>query len=56
VGGAVLLLVLALIAARTAGWLHWENLLMLVPAGVLVLVFGAGLVAVLRRAVAWLGG
>jgi predicted phage tail protein len=56
VAGAAVLLTLAVIAARTAGWLHWGNLLMLVPAGVLVMVFGAGLVAMLRRAVAWLAG
>jgi hypothetical protein len=56
VGAAVLLLALALIAARTGGALHWVNLLMLVPACVLVLVFGAGLIAMVRRAVAWLAG
>jgi predicted phage tail protein len=56
VAGAAVLLTLAVIAARTAGWLHWGNLLMLVPAGVLVMAFGAGLVAMLRRAVAWLAG
>jgi hypothetical protein len=56
VGAAVLLLILALIAARTNGALQWVNLLMLVPAGVLVLAFGAGLVALVRRAVAWLAG
>lgn len=55
-GGALLMLTLALIAARTLGGLHWGNLLMLVPAGVLALVFGAGLIAMLRRAVAWLAG
>lgn len=41
VAGAAVLLTLAVIAARTAGWLHWGNLLMLVPAGVLVMAFGA---------------
>jgi len=56
VAGAAGLLTLAVIAARTVGWLHWGNLLMLAPAGVLVLVFGAGLVSMLRRAVAWLAG
>ena len=56
VGAAVLLLALALIAARTGGALHWVNLLMLVPAGVLLLAFGAGVIAMLRRAVAWLAG
>ena len=56
VGSAVLLLTLALIAARTGGALHWVNLLMLVPAGVLLLAFGAGVIAMLRRAVAWLAG
>ena len=56
VGAAVLLLTLALIAARTGGALHWVNLLMLVPAGVLLLAFGAGVIAMLRRAVAWLAG
>ena len=56
VGAAVLLLALALIAARTGGALLWVNLLMLVPACVLVLVFGAGLIAMVRRAVAWLAG
>ena len=56
VGSAVLLLALALIAARTGGALHWVNLLMLVPAGVLLLAFGAGVLAMLRRAVAWLAG
>ena len=56
VGAAVLLLALALIAARTGGALHWVNLLMLVPACVLVLVFGAGVFAMVRRAVAWLAG
>lgn len=55
-GAALLMLTLALIAARTAGWLHWGNLLMLVPAGVLVMAFGAGLLALVRRAVAWLAG
>ncbi|MFZ0266329.1 hypothetical protein [Caulobacter sp.] len=55
-GVAVLMLTLALIAARTLGGLHWGNLLMLVPAGVVVLVFGAGLIAMVRRAVAWLAG
>lgn len=53
---AALVLTLALIAARTAGWLHWGNLLMLVPVGVLLAVFGAGMIALLRRAVAWLAG
>jgi hypothetical protein len=56
VGLAVLLLALALIAARTLGGHPWGSLLMLVPAGLLVLVFGAGLIAVVRRAVAWLAG
>ena len=56
VGVAAVLLTLALIAARTAGWLHWGSLLMLVPAGVLLAVFGAGMIALLRRAVAWLAG
>ena len=56
VGVAALLLTLALIAARTVGWLHWGNLLMLIPAGVLLAVFGAGLIALVRRAVAWLAG
>ncbi len=56
VGLAAVLLTLALIAARTAGWLHWGNLLMLVPAGVLLAVFGAGLIALARRALAWLAG
>jgi hypothetical protein len=49
-------LALSLIAARVAGGLHWENLLMLIPAGVLVAVLGAALVAVVRRAVIWLAG
>jgi hypothetical protein len=56
VGVAVLLLILALIAARTLGGLHWGSLLMLGPAGVLALVFGAGLIAMVRRALAWLAG
>jgi len=56
VGLAALVLTLALIAARTVGWLHWGNLLMLVPVGVLLAVFGAGMIALLRRAVAWLAG
>ena len=56
VGLAAVLLTLALIAARTVGWLHWGNLLMLVPVGVLLAVFGAGLIALLRRAAAWLAG
>ncbi len=55
-GVAALLLTLALIAARIGGALHWVNLLMLVPAGVLLLAFGAGVLAVLRRAMAWLAG
>lgn len=50
------LLALAVIAARTAGWLHWGNLLMLIPAAVLVVTFGAGLIALLRRGLAWLAG
>ena len=29
---------------------------MLIPAGVLLLAFGAGLIALARRAVAWLAG
>lgn len=49
-------LALAVIAARTAGWLHWGNLLMLAPAAVLAVIFGAGLIAVLRRGLAWLAG
>jgi hypothetical protein len=53
---AVAVLALALIAARTAGWLHWGSLLMLVPAAVLAVAFGAGLIAVVRRGLAWLGG
>ncbi|KQY29542.1 hypothetical protein ASD21_05035 [Caulobacter sp. Root1455] len=56
VGVAALLLTLALIATGTGGGLHWGNLLLLVPAGVLLAVFGAGLVAMLRRAAAWLAG
>jgi hypothetical protein len=56
VGAAVLLLTLALIAAHTGGALHWVNLLMLLPAGVLLLALGAGVLALLRRAVAWLAG
>lgn len=56
VGAAAVVLTLALIAARTVGWLHWGNLLMLVPAGVLLAVFGAGLIALTRRALAWLAG
>jgi hypothetical protein len=50
------LLALAVIAARTAGWLHWGSLLMLVPAAVLVVTFGAGLIALARRGLAWLAG
>lgn len=50
------LLALAVIAARTAGWLHWGNLLMLIPAAVLVVTFGAGLIALARRGLAWLAG
>ena len=50
------LLALAVIAARTAGWLHWGNLLMLVPAAVLAVTFGAGLIALARRGLAWLVG
>jgi hypothetical protein len=56
VGVAAILLTLALIAAGTIAGLHWQDLLMLVPAGVLLAVFGAGLIALLRRAVAWLAG
>lgn len=56
VGLAAVLLALALIAARTAGWLHWGNLLALAPAGMLLAVSGAGLIALARRAVAWLAG
>ncbi|WP_029911232.1 hypothetical protein [Caulobacter sp. UNC358MFTsu5.1] len=56
VGVAAVLLTLALIAARTAGWLHWGSLLIMVPAGMLLAVFGAGLIALLRRALAWLAG
>ncbi len=56
VGLAVLLLTLALIAARTAGGLHWESLLMLFPAAVLAVTFGAGVIAVVRRGLAWLAG
>lgn len=52
---AALLLTLALIATG-AGGLHWGNLLMLVPASVLAVAFGAGLFALLRRALAWLAG
>jgi hypothetical protein len=50
------LLALALVAARTAGWLHWGNLLMLIPAAVLTVTFGAGLIALARRGLAWLAG
>lgn len=53
---AAVVLALSLIAARVAGGLHWESLLMLIPAGVLVAVLGAALVAVVRRAVIWLAG
>jgi hypothetical protein len=53
---AALLLTLALIAPGTGGGLHWGNLLMLVPGGVLAVAFGAGLIALIRRAVAWLAG
>jgi len=50
------LLVLGLIGAGAAGWLHWGNLLLLVPAAVLAVVFGAGVIALLRRGLAWLAG
>ena len=50
------LLALTLIGARTAGWLHWGNLLMLVPATVLAVAFGAGVIALARRGLAWLAG
>jgi hypothetical protein len=50
------LLALALVAARTAGWVHWGNLLMLFPAAVLAVTFGAGVIAVVRRGLAWLAG
>jgi hypothetical protein len=50
------LLALALIAAQTAGWLRWSSLLMLVPAAVLLGALGAGLLALLRRGLAWLAG
>ena len=56
VAGAAVLLTLAVIAARTAGWLHWGNLLMLVPVAVLAVAFGAGVIALLRRGLAWLAG
>ncbi len=56
VGLAAVLLTLALIAARTAGWLHWGSLLMLIPAGMLLAMLGAGMIALLRRALAWLAG
>jgi peptidoglycan/LPS O-acetylase OafA/YrhL len=53
---AAFLLTLALIAARTAGWLHWGALWMLAPAAVLIAALGAGVVALLRRGLAWLAG
>lgn len=50
------LLALALIAVGAAGWLHWGTLLLLVPVAVLAAVFGAGLIALARRGLAWLAG
>lgn len=50
------LLALALIGAQTVGWLHWGNLLMVFPAAVLAVTFGAGVIALLRRGLAWLAG
>ena len=53
---AAALLTLALVGAGAVGWLNWGSLLMLVPAAVLAVVFGAGAIAVLRRGLAWLAG
>ena len=50
------LLALAVVGAQTAGWLHWGALLMLIPAAVLAVAFGAGALALLRRGLAWLAG
>jgi uncharacterized protein (DUF983 family) len=52
----ILALALALIAAQIGGWLRWSSLLTLVPAAVLLAAFGAGLVAMIRRGLAWLAG
>jgi predicted phage tail protein len=53
---AAVLLTLALIAARTAGWMHWGALWMLAPASVVIAALGAAAIALLRRGLAWLAG
>lgn len=56
IAAAAVLLILFLIAARTAGGPRWGGPLLLVPAAGLLATLGAAFVVLARRALAWLAG